>query len=93
MPCSGVSYGGSGLICVITGGEELMALVKGAARVREQARGGGGMVAELTAITKRGSACSGTAGVPRIWATATGRSEVGDETGEDVRGFWRGVAR
>ena len=48
---------------------------------------------ELTAITKRGSACSGTAGVPRIWATATGGSEVGDELGEDVRGFWRGVAR
>ena len=45
---------------------------------------------ELTAITKRGSACSGTAGVPRIWATATGGSEVGDEPGEDVRGLLEG---
>ena len=51
------------------------------------------MEEELTAITKRGSACLGTAGVPRIWATATGGSEVGDEPGEDVRGFWRGVGR
>ena len=25
--------------------------------------------------------------------TATGGYEVGDEPGEDVRGFWRGVAR
>ena len=30
---------------------------------------------------------------PTNSSTATGGSEVGDEPGEDVRGFWRGVAR
>ena len=59
LPCSGVSYGGSGLVCVITGGEELTAPVKRAARVRERAQGGGGMVVELTAISTEDSAGSG----------------------------------
>ena len=35
-------------------------MVKRAARVREQARGGGGMVAELTVISTEDSAGSGT---------------------------------
>ena len=45
---------------------------------------------ELTAITKRGSACSGTAGVPRIWATATGGSEEGKNVGAALRGLLEG---
>jgi len=70
LPCSGVSNGGSGLVCVIGGGEGLTAPVKRAARVRERARGGGGMVAELTAISTEESAGSGR-----------GRSKRGGEAG------------
>ena len=42
------SSGGSGLVRVIAGGEELTAPVERAASVRERARGGGEMEEELT---------------------------------------------
>ena len=41
LTCSVASSGGSGLVRVIAGGEELTAPVKRAASVRERARGGG----------------------------------------------------
>ena len=48
LPCSVASSGGSGLVRVIAGGEELTAPLERAASVRERARGGGEMEEELT---------------------------------------------
>ena len=56
---SEVGYGGSSAVCDIAGGEELTALVRRAASVRERARGGGEMEGELTGVATVASGSSG----------------------------------
>ena len=69
---SGASLHGRGHGGDMAGGEELSTLMAMVVRGRGRARGEGETVAELTAITKRGSACSETAWRWRIhrWSPA-----------------------
>ena len=88
LPCSVASSGGSGLVRVIAGGEELTAPVKRAASVRERARGGGEMEEELTADPVEATARPG-----RGWSSESSkvcrRPKVGDELREDATGLLR----
>ena len=59
VTCSGASWGDPGHGSAMAGGEEQSAPVKRAARVRERARGGGGMEGELTARSMSSSVVSG----------------------------------
>ena len=82
LPCSVARSGGSSLVRVIAGGEELTAPVKKAASVRERARGGGEMEEELTADSVEATARPGRGWSSRIlesspaaegWGRAPGR--------------------
>ena len=90
---SGASWGGPGHGGAMAGGEEQSAPVKRAARVRERARGGGGMEEELTADPIEATARPGRGlelANPRKFA---GGRRLGTSLRATLQGFRRAMDR